>query len=281
MAEASRIVNKPGTGWTTILNAVAQDGRLSLDTRGLFLLMKSFPPDWEFNVGGLATMGQCGRDKIRRMLGELEKSGYLLREQSHDGGGKFAGNTYVLQDHPPGFEEAEAGTVAGFSDNGKDRCRISRQREKLSTENPTLTKEDNITNTPLPPNGGRRRRIAKSVPEWQAERFERFWSAYPRDEDRAKAVEQWDALPRDRELMERHGGDADRLLNEIARGLQRHLTCEDWQNNVGVPYAFRWLRDRRWTEKQRTGSTAATPPVLTRVTRTITVNGEEVVVFES
>jgi hypothetical protein len=46
------------------------------------------------------------------------------------------------------------------------------------------------------------------------------------------------------------------LLHEISVGLKRHLECEDWRNDVGIPYAFRWLRDRRWTEKQKTGRPA-------------------------
>lgn len=103
-----------------------------------------------------------------------------------------------------------------------------------------------------PRRAGRKRR-AKAAPVWQAERFEGFWSAYPRDEDRAKAVEQWDQLGTDRELLEQHGGSEEALLTEIARGLKRHLESEDWQAGVGIPYAFRWLRDRKWTEKKKTG----------------------------
>lgn len=170
MAE-SRIVNKPGTGWTHVLNSVAQDKRLSLDTRGLFLMMKSFPADWEFSIGGLSTMGNCGRDKIRRMLTELEEAGYLLREQRHDTGGKFSGNTYVLQDHPP--------TVDGKSDNGEDRCGVSRQREKPLTENPTLTNKEYKYNTPLPPKGGegqeKRKRPSKYTLQEEAKPILRAW----------------------------------------------------------------------------------------------------------
>lgn len=267
----SRIKNKPSGGWTHILNSVAQDRRLNLDTRGLFLMMKSFPPDWEFNIPGLATMGSCGKDKVRRMLGELESAGYLLREQGHDETGKFSGNTYVLQDHPPSYGKTDDGkgekeAVVGKTDDGK-----TRQRENPSSGNPTQTKEYRETKEesklpPLPPEGEKRKRKPKpkAVPEWEPERFERFWSSYPRDEDRAKAVEQWDALPKDAALMKFHRGDSKALLDEVARGLQRHLECEDWRNNVGIPYAFRWLRDRKWTEKKK--SPASIPAQRQEVT---------------
>lgn len=123
-------------------------------------------------------------------------------------------------------------------------------------------KEENINlDHPLPPQGDsapdvqqpkpKRKRAPKSAPSWIPERFEGFWAAYPRDEDRAKAVEQWDKLPHDRELMERYGSE-DALLHDIALGLKIHLECEDWREGRGIPYAFRWLRDRRWLEKRKT-----------------------------
>jgi hypothetical protein len=120
------------------------------------------------------------------------------------------------------------------------------------------------------------------VPTWQPDRFERFWAAYPRDEDRAKAVEEWDKLPQDAALMDKHGGNEEALLDEIARGLKRHLECEDWRANVGIPYAFRWLRGRRWTEKQKTIQTQGRPaePPKPRSYRVEVVDGEEVTVFE-
>ena len=48
--------------------------------------MLSLPEDWEYSVAGLSKMAGCGKDKLRRILGELENVGYLAREQSHDSG---------------------------------------------------------------------------------------------------------------------------------------------------------------------------------------------------
>ena len=85
-----------------------------------------------------------------------------------------------------------------------------------------------------------------------------------RDEDRAKAVEQWDALPGDQGLMEQYGSE-DALLHDIAVGLKRHLDCEDWREGRGIPYAFRWLRDRKWQEKRKTAQALGSdrPPGVT------------------
>lgn len=128
----------------------------------------------------------------------------------------------------------------------------------------------------------RKRRAPKSEPTWQAERFERFWAAYPRDEDRAKAVEQWDLLREDKSLAETYHGDEDAFLDEVARGLQRHLTCEDWKAGVAIPYAFRWLRDRRWTERKKTGKPDEVhrPMRPPRKSHIEIIEGEEVTVYD-
>ncbi len=149
-------------GFVVLMRGVAQDQRLSLEARGLFALMVSLPEGWEFTVSGLAGKAGCGKDKVRRLLGELQDVGYLIREQSHDSGGKFGGNIYVLQDEAP---------LSGNPDNGETEkatvVRKHRQREKPSTEKPltgipTQNNKDikniDIYNTPYsPPKGARRR----------------------------------------------------------------------------------------------------------------------------
>ena len=88
-------------GFVVLFRSAAQDERLSLEARGLFALMVSLPENWSYTVAGLAKKAGCGREKARRLLQELQTVGYLVREQSHDGGGKFSGAVYVLQDEAP------------------------------------------------------------------------------------------------------------------------------------------------------------------------------------
>ena len=247
-------------GFVVLYREAAQDARLSLEARGLFALMVSLPEDWEYTVSGLAVKAGCGKDKVRRLLRELQTVGYLAREQSHDQGGKFASNVYVLQDEAP---------LSGNTDNGENRQRSEPSTGKPSTDFTTQKnkeeKNKDLKEPPKAPQGAaegekpKGRRKPKAVPAWQPEKFEGFWKAYPRDEDRAKAVEQWDKLPQDRELMAKHGGSEASLLLEISRGLKRHLESREWQENVGIPYAFRWLRDRKWTEKAKRPTSP--PPV--------------------
>lgn len=88
-------------GFVVLFRSAAQDDRLSLEARGMFALMVSLPENWSYTVAGLAKKAGCGREKARRLLQELQTVGYLVREQSHDGGGKFSGSVYVLQDEAP------------------------------------------------------------------------------------------------------------------------------------------------------------------------------------
>ena len=133
--------------FATLYREVAQDGRLSLESRGLLVLMASLPEDWEYSVSGLAKKAGCGKDKLRRILGELEQVGYLAREQSHGSNGKFGGNIYIIQDDAP--------PLSGKPDNGQPR-----QRETSPTGFPTqnkniLTVEDK-KKPPKAPQGGKR-----------------------------------------------------------------------------------------------------------------------------
>lgn len=248
-AELSESTYKSGRkkGFVVLYREAAQDARLTLEARGLFALMISLPENWEYTVSGLAVKAGCGKDKVRRLLKELQNVGYLIREQSHDAGGKFSSNVYVLQDEAP---------LSGNTDNGENRQREKPLSGFTTQNNKDLKEEETKKNPHSPPEGEapsktKRSRKAKAVPTWQPEKFEGFWKAYPRDEDRAKAVEQWDKLPQDKDLMERYGGSEEKLLHEMAAGLQRHLDSKQWRDDVGIPYAFRWLRDRRWTEKSK------------------------------
>ena len=51
------------------------------------------------------------------------------------------------------------------------------------------------------------------------------------------AVEEWDKLQPD-----------DALIDRMARALARQKASEEWQRGIGIPYACRWLRKRRWED---------------------------------
>ncbi len=205
-------------GFTLLPNQVLRDPALKLTTKGLYAVMLSYPDDWEFSVRGLAADVGCGRDMIRSALQNLEKSGYLLREQVHTKSGKFAGNLFILYDE-------KTSPLPGFP-----------APEKPLPENPTQSKERiNINTPPKPPKGGRR--VHKDAPDWKPDRFAGFWGFYPPKgrKDKQAAIRAWDKLRPD-----------DALIAAIGRALRMLKASEDWQRGVGIPYAATFLNGERW-----------------------------------
>lgn len=238
-------------GYTVLQNTMILDKQLSLKTKGLMAVILSRPDDWEFSVGGLAAFCGCGKDAIRGALKELEQAGYLTRQQLHGEGGAFSGNLYEIHDSVDQTEDdpplSDNPTTASAPLSGKPST------GKPSTEKPTqrnkdLTKEGS-NETPYSPPGGRR---AKSEPKWMPDRFEAFWAYYrehARGEDRAGAAREWDRLKPD-----------DELIRVMGQALRAQVASEDWRRGIGVPYACRWLRNRRWEDKLPVPSASTSPP---------------------
>ena len=264
-------------GYFSLPRSAAQDDRLALETRGLLALMLSLPPDWDYTVTGLAVKAGCGRDKMRRMVRELEAVGYLVREQAHDEGGRFDGNVYVLQEIPPLSGKPDNGETAresptpldGFSVNGEeDNSTVvgkHRQRCEPSTAEPSTgfkaeqIREEKIMDRNIPPysppkgDGAEpRKQRSKTTPTWKPERFEGFWAYYPRGENRMGAVRAWDKLKPD-----------DALIETIGRALQVLKASPAWRDGVGIPYASTFLNGRRWEDAKakRPAQSAKAQPV--------------------
>lgn len=92
-------------GFTVVYQSAAQDRRLSLKARGLFLLLRSLPDEWTLTQEKIAFYAGCGVSQVRAALRELRNTGYLVAEQSHNERGKFGDAVYVLQSTAPeGYE---------------------------------------------------------------------------------------------------------------------------------------------------------------------------------
>lgn len=93
-----------------------------------------------------------------------------------------------------------------------------------------------VSDSDTPPK--RKRRATKSAPDYRPDTFARFWAAYPRGEDKQGAIAAWDELKPD-----------DATLQAMSRALVRQRASEEWQRGIGIPYAVRWLRRRRWEDE--------------------------------
>lgn len=107
--------------------------------------------------------------------------------------------------------------------------------------------ESKAKNPPKAPQGaGKPKRAEKSIPKHKPERFEKFWSYYPRGESRKAAVRAWDKLAPD-----------DAMIDKMAAALKRQMKSEDWQRGIGIPYASTWINGQRWEDEVKV---VAPPP---------------------
>lgn len=226
--------------FTVLYKSAIRDRRLSFEMLGFLTYMLDKPPDWEFTIFGMAKERGIGKDTVRRLVGHLEEVGYLMREQSHDGSGRFSANTYVLQEKPPLSEN---------TDNGENR-----RRETPSTDFPTQSKNvetKDYNNPPYsPPKGDEkspklpkvpRRSEPREAPDWNPERFAKFWEAYPHKfrGNKQAAMDMWDRL---------HANDE--LLNEISHCLLILTKSSSWKAEIGIPHAKTFLnpKNERWKD---------------------------------
>ena len=233
MAETSiRIERKQG--FTVLPNDLLRDPRLTLKAKGLMAILLGLPDGWEYSISGLSSITGAGKDAIRSALKEMEGAGYLTREQqAHGEGGKFAGSVYTVR-------EVSISPLAGFPTT------VNPTTGFPTSDNPTESskEESKKEDTPPynPPTGGqparKRAKKDKTTTEWKPERFELFWKAYPRGENKQGAIRAWDKLRAD-----------DDLLRAMAQALKRQMGTEDWQRGIGIPHASTWLNQRRWEDE--------------------------------
>ena len=73
---------------------------LSLKAKGLLSQMLSLPEDWDYTLKGLSLINRESIDAIRTAVWELEKAGYIRREQGRDPKGKMADMVYTIYEQP-------------------------------------------------------------------------------------------------------------------------------------------------------------------------------------
>ena len=156
---------------------------------------------------------------LQEQLRALKRRGYISISDGDGGAGR---------------RKIYAG-INPLQENPAEICGVTPQKTAGSNNN----KKDN-NNPPTSPPGGERvkRRRRKAACEWEPEIFERFWDAYPRGEDKAAARYEWDEIHADRELM-----------RKMSAALDRQKKTDDWRRGIGIPYASRWLRNRRWEDE--------------------------------
>ena len=215
---------KPGY-WAVIPAAVRYDEKLTPNAKLLYAEISSLTDGTGYcfasNAYFQALFGLSERT-IQNLLRALQLRGYI-RIQDGDGGRarrKIFAGINPLQENPA---EICGVPPQKFAGGGAEICtRINKEIRK-----------DN-----KPPQAPHRGRRAKAVCEHEPEMFERFWALYPRRDGKAEARYEWDELKPDRELMQ-----------EMSAALRTRIASDEWTRGIGIPWACRWLRYRRWEDE--------------------------------
>ncbi|EHK2853858.1 hypothetical protein J7X11_002280 [Vibrio parahaemolyticus] len=122
---------KQKSRFTQIPNETLQDTNLTFEARGVLALLLSKPEDWVIHKSWIQKQSpKCGRDKLTRILKELQDCGYLEKDPVRGSKGTFEGMDWLLYETP------------------------NRKTEKPSPDNrgngkPTPTNTDLYTNTDI------------------------------------------------------------------------------------------------------------------------------------
>ena len=88
------------SNFTVMSNYHFKEKGMSLKAKGLLSLMLSLPEDWNYSISGLTKLSKDGKDSVMSALQELEKFGYLSRQQLVNSKGQFSGVEYHIYEEP-------------------------------------------------------------------------------------------------------------------------------------------------------------------------------------
>ncbi len=254
------IRRKKTDNFTTISNELLRDQRLSYEARGMLAELLSRPDNWQLSVTQLRKSGNLGREKIARMLKEIEQAGYIRRQRARGPDGHFSGSEYVVFDHQPEIQPGEDSP----NEENQDPHTESRVSEPSVLEKPevgkpgepgkptvgktgSIRKTDSVRNTERVRKTDKQRKEMSEAhasdgnhagsPQRRYEyplEFEIFWLRYPSKKNMSK-VDTYDEWVK---LTFEEKRDAIRSLPAYADFRQ--------SQDISVKHAVGFLKGRRW-----------------------------------
>ena len=138
-------------GYTVMSNHHLRNKELTLKAKGLLSQMLSLPEDWDYTLAGLSQINRESIDAIRTAIWELEKAGYIRRQQGRDAKGKMTAIEYTIYEQPQPPDDTLPGLETPILENPTPGNPILENPTpgKPTTENPTQLNKD-IQKTDLP-----------------------------------------------------------------------------------------------------------------------------------
>ncbi len=108
--------------FTQIANGLFRDPKISFKAKGIFGYISTHRAGWHVTVADLVRAGPDGRDAVRGGLSELQRHGYLIREQLRHDDGTLGEIVYSITDRPAPVDAdpaAAAGSVFASAQAGE------------------------------------------------------------------------------------------------------------------------------------------------------------------
>lgn len=95
-----RIAPNKRKNFSILGNAMLQDKNLGNEALGVLAFILSHPEDWRFEIEWLCRERDLGRDKARRIIGEVISAGYCHRVRPRNSDGTLGAYEYVFSGDP-------------------------------------------------------------------------------------------------------------------------------------------------------------------------------------
>jgi hypothetical protein len=217
MAIFKAIVN---SDYVQIPNKAMQDSLLTFEARGLLAMLLSMPSDWEVHKSWVAKESPAGKDKVNSMFNELERAGYIRREEGQRKYGQFASDDYfvfpnksTIADLP--LRSSRCGsTVDGESATIKETVKQNKQEEN---------KQVSIVH----------KRISKP------EIWKEFYRSYPETRRGGSDATAWNKA----KAMKLNDNDFQLMLDDV---VNRKAFHSGWANPQYIQGITKYISEKLW-----------------------------------
>lgn len=257
--------------FSIISNALIRDNSISLQARGLLVWLLSHRADFSLTMERIAAMTGAGVTRVRAAITELEKAGYLVREQRR-AKGRFGDELYHVTDcpvrpsvdFPPTVSPHTENTVYGesadirrpFNDledhfpeedhlsSGDDATDPDPLEAVLDEKTPTTPERDTTTEDLLLDESSVTPEPDPSPPKPE-DRFEEFYAAYPRHVGRGQAERAWKKATTGKVAAD---------PGAVIAAASAFTARRKGQDPTFTPHPATWLNGKRWLDDDVVGA---------------------------
>lgn len=153
MSNIIRIAKNKTHPYSIVSNAMISDENLSWEACGLLTYLLSKPDNWQVRVAYLVSVRPGGRERMQRMLKELETAGYLKREKRHAEDGTWIWQSTIYEQPNTDGQTIDGFSVHGKSVNGKPVHLLSTESVSTEITNTEIIGEESSFPPPLTDSG--------------------------------------------------------------------------------------------------------------------------------